>query len=212
MKHFREEEWVDFVNRKVTEGKRTAMAQHLETGCRQCKQTAELWMRVQSAAKAESGYQPSAEDVRRAKAMFTAAGLHRPARASRRLVELLFDSFLQPAAAGERSASSSARQMLYRADSYQIDLHIESVPEKNRLAVTGQLFDVTHPQLAVRDFPVTIKSRLGKMVRMQTNQFGEFRGEIEDSGDLELSFPGRDEAPVVISLRNALGKVPGRKR
>jgi hypothetical protein len=44
-----------------------------------------------------------------------------------------------------------------------------------------------------------------------TNQFGEFSGEIENSGDLELSVPGEADQPIVISLRNALGKLPGGK-
>ena len=43
-----------------------------------------------------------------------------------------------------------------------------------------------------------------------TNQFGEFRGELENTGDLELSFPGQGEKSIVISLRNALGNLPGK--
>jgi hypothetical protein len=42
-----------------------------------------------------------------------------------------------------------------------------------------------------------------------TNQFGEFRGEIADSGDLELSIFGPSEQPITISLRHALGQRPG---
>jgi hypothetical protein len=38
-----------------------------------------------------------------------------------------------------------------------------------------------------------------------TNQFGEFRSEIENSGDLELSFLGLSGKPIVILLRPALG-------
>jgi hypothetical protein len=44
-----------------------------------------------------------------------------------------------------------------------------------------------------------------------TNQFGEFRGELENTGDLELSFPGQGEKAIVISLRNALGNLPGKE-
>jgi hypothetical protein len=39
-----------------------------------------------------------------------------------------------------------------------------------------------------------------------TNQFGEFRGEIENSGDLELSFFDPSGKPIVIMLRRALGQ------
>src|SRR5436309_5625316 len=38
-----------------------------------------------------------------------------------------------------------------------------------------------------------------------TKQFGEFRGEVENSGDLDLSFLGHSGKPIVILLRRALG-------
>ncbi len=44
------------------------------------------------------------------------------------LAELLFDSFLQPVLEGVRSSSIGTRQMLYRADPFQIDLLIEPRP------------------------------------------------------------------------------------
>src|SRR5713226_7492556 len=53
------------------------------------------------------------------------------------LIQLLFDSFSQPALAGARSAAMRIRQMLYRAEPYQIDIQIEAQPERNRLVVTG---------------------------------------------------------------------------
>src|SRR6266852_3579630 len=49
-----------------------------------------------------------------------------------------------------------------------------------------------------------LSNHRGNLIRTVTNQFGEFRGEIENSGDLELSFPGKGEKSIVISLRNAL--------
>jgi hypothetical protein len=58
---------------------------------------------------------------------------------------------------------------------------------------------------------VTLSNRHGNTVLAATNQFGEFSGEIENSGDLELSVPGEGDQPIVISLRNALGKSPGGK-
>ena len=48
----------------------------------------------------------------------------------------------------------------------------------------------------------------GHVVQTQTNEAGEFCEEIKFSGDLELKFPGPKDTAVVISLRDALGKVP----
>ena len=101
--------------------------------------------------------------------------------------------------------------MLYRADPYQIDIQIETMPGGNGMVVTGQLLDVSSPVVVGRDVEISLSNRRGNTVHTVTNQFGEFRGEIENTGDLELSFSGRGEKSVVISLRNALGNLPGSK-
>jgi hypothetical protein len=99
--------------------------------------------------------------------------------------------------------------MLYRADPYQIDIQIEPKPGSNRLVVTGQLLDLHNPGLVNRDIQVTLSNNRGHSVIASTNQFGEFSGEVENSGDLELSIPGPTDRPIVISLRNALGNLHG---
>ena len=95
--------------------------------------------------------------------------------------------------------------MLYRADPYQVDVSIERKPGANRLIVTGQLQNSHQPDVPCRDVPVMISNLRGNVVQTLTNEFGEFREEIRDSGDLELVFTGTDDKPVIISLRDALG-------
>lgn len=128
-------------------------------------------------------------------------------------VELLFDSFCQPAAVGmrpgARGGAMGIRQMLYRADPHQIDLHLEADREHNRLIVTGQLLDVSDPERACLSVQVTLSNLRGKTVNTATNQFGEFRGEVENSGDLELSFLGHSGTRIVILLRGALEQLSG---
>jgi hypothetical protein len=211
MKHFSTEEWVDFVNQIVTTGQRQAMQKHLATGCKRCMETVSLWQKVSNAAAAEASYQPSTSTVRLAKAAFATAGMAQVKQKSQGLIEILFDSFLQPAVAGARSVVIGTRQMLYRADPYQIDIQIEPKPGSNRLVITGQLLDLSHPGVIGRDIQVTLSNHRGHSVVAATNQFGEFSGEIENSGDLELSIPGNGEQPIVISLRNALGNLAGGK-
>jgi hypothetical protein len=211
MKHFSTEEWVDFVNHVIASNQRVAMQKHLATGCKRCTETVSLWQKVSKSAAAEASYQPPANTVRLAKAAFATAGMARAQEGSRGLVEVLFDSFLQPAAAGARSVVIGTRQMLYRADPYQIDIQIEPKPGSNRLVITGQLLDLSHPGVIGRDIQVTLSNRRGNTVLAATNQFGEFSGEIENSGDLELSIPGDGDQPIVISLRNALGNLSGGK-
>src|SRR5690348_97177 len=209
MKHFATEEWIDFVNGVVPRERRGEMQKHFATGCQRCRETVSIWQRVRNTAATEASYQPPAESVRLAKASFLTGQLIAPKKASRGLVEVLFDSFLQPAVAGARAVVIGTRQMLYRADPYQIDIQIEPRPGGNRLVVTGQILDLSHPGVVIQGIAVAISNRRGNSVVAATNEFGEFSGELENSGDLELSIPGGDDQPIVISLRNALGKSPG---
>jgi hypothetical protein len=211
MKHFTTEEWVDLVNQVASTNQRKAMQKHLESGCKRCMETVALWQKVRSTAAAEANYQPPADSVRVAKATFATSGWAVKPKKAGISIELLFDSFLQPALAGARSAATGMRQMLYRADPYQVDVQIEAKPEGHRLIITGQLLDVSRPDVVGSATQVTLSNRRGAVVHTMTNQFGEFRGEIENSGDLELSFPRPAEKPIVISLRNALDQLPGGK-
>ncbi len=211
MKHFTTAEWIDFVNQVTSQERQAAMQKHLGTGCKRCKEAVALWQKIRNTAALEASYQPPAADVRIAKAAFAAAGRAAPQSAKGSFVEVLFDSFLQPMLAGARSTSLGTRQMLYRADPYQIDIQIEAKPEGNRLMVTGQLLDVSSPGIVGRNVNITLSNHRGNVIHTVTNQFGEFRGEIENSGDLELSFPGKGEKSIVISLRNALGNLHGSK-
>jgi hypothetical protein len=209
MKHYSTEGWVDFVNHIVTAGQHEAMQKHLATGCKRCKKTVSLWQKVNKTAAAEANYQPPADTVRLAKAAYSTTRLNTPQKESRSLVEVLFDSFLQPAAAGARSIVIGTRQMLYRADPYQIDIQIEPKQGTNRLVITGQLLDLSNSGVVGRDIQIAISNHRGNTVVAATNQFGEFSGELENTGDLELTIPGETEKPIVISLRNALGNLSG---
>ena len=209
MKHFATQEWVDFVNHVASNDQQEAMQKHLATGCKRCTETVSLWQKVSKTAAVEVSYQPPPDSVRLAKAAFVTSGLAQTKKESKGLIEVLFDSFQQPALAGARSVVIGTRQMLYRADPFQIDIQIEPKLGSNRLVITGQLLDLSHPGVIGRDIQVTLSNHRGSTVLAATNQFGEFSGEVENSGDLELSIPGEGEKPIVISLRNALGNLQG---
>ena len=144
-------------------------------------------------------YQPSIVE-----AAFSKAGLGANLQEKRNSVQLLYDSFVQPATAGTRSVGLHVRQMLYRADPYQIDLQVEAEPDGNRLIVTGQLIDARLPDIADPGVQVTLSDGRGNIVNTLTNQFGEFRAELNRSGDLDLTFVGRDGKSIFILLRGTL--------
>jgi len=211
MKHFAAVEWSDFVNHVDCGDRVKAMQEHRGTGRKRYVETVALWQKVANAAAVEASYQPAAESVRVVKAAFATAGWAARRQETGGLIQLLFDSFSQPALAGARSAAMRIRQMLYRAEPYQIDIQIEAQSERNRLVVTGQLLDVSHPEIVGRDVQVTLSDGRENVINTETNQFGEFCGEVENSGDLELTFLGRAGKPIVILLRGALDQLSGAK-
>jgi hypothetical protein len=207
MKHFREDEWVDFVNQVAPESNRLEMQKHLESDCKRCMAAVALWREVRKTAASEGHYQPSDQDVRNAKAAFAATRNRTPKRAAA-LVEVLFDTFSQPALAGARSAAGpGSRQLLYKAGPYHVNVQIEAKPEKNHLMIIGQLMDPEGMNFAGADIRVKLSNLRGSVTYTTTNEFGEFNCDIEDSGDLEISFWRQEEKPVAISLRNALNRL-----
>jgi predicted anti-sigma-YlaC factor YlaD len=204
MKHFGTEEWIDFVNQVVSPKKKQEMEKHLQEGCRSCSKTVSVWEAVRRTAKTETNYQPPKDQVRIAAAAFAASLYGEEQKRAHSAIEVLFDSFLHPLFEGTRSSNTGTRQMLYRADPFQIDLQLESQPGVG-VVVTGQLLNFSHPELVGRNVPVVLSNMHGVVVRTVTNQFGEFREAIQTSGELELVFLGANDKPVVISIRDALG-------
>lgn len=209
-KHFTSEEWIDFVNQVAPAAKMHAMQQHLSSGCKRCMASVALWQKVRGSAATEANFAPPAEQLHLVKAAFAMQKMRKQSFSQKGAVELLFDSFLQPLVEGARSAGMGARQMLYKADPYQIDLHIEPLSNGNRVKITGQVLDVSSPEMIGRDMSITISNRRGNIVRTATNEFGEFHGEVENTGDLEVILPAPSGRPITLSLRDTLGDLQSR--
>lgn len=207
MRHFTTEEWIDFVNQAVSPKDREEMENHLKEGCKRCRESVSLWQRVRKSAAAERNYQPPANTLRVVKAAFVTASPTGQRKESRSRISVLFDSLLQPIVEGARSAATDSRQMLYRADPFQIDLQIEAKPSSNDLQVTGQLLDLSNPGIAGKDVNITLSNLRGQVVHAVSNQHGEFACDIKNSGDLQITFLSARGEPIVISLRDALGRL-----
>ena len=206
MEHFTAEEWIDLVNQVASSSRKLAMEKHQKDGCERCAKTLVRWRRVRQAVAAEASYQPAQEAVRIAKAAFVGSEWAWERKAARRVIEVLFDSFMQPAREGLRSVGTGTRRLLYRADPFRIDLQIEARVGGRSIIVTGQLLDMRHPESLGRDVPFMLSNLRGRVVQATTDQFGEFREEIENSGDLELVFHGAHEKPIMVSLQDVLGQ------
>jgi hypothetical protein len=210
MKHLTTEEGIDLVNQVLSPSERLEMERHLECGCERCMKTISRWRRIRRMAAAEASHQPPNEAVRIAKAAFAGSPWARVRKVSG-VIEVLFDSFLQPALEGVRSAGAGTRRMLYRADPFQVDLQIEA-QAGGSVVVTGQLLDLREPEVVGSHVPLMLSNLRGRVIRATTNQYGEFREEIEGTGDLELVFHGANDKPVTISLHDVLGSQSGGKQ
>ena len=207
MEHFTTEKWVDYVNEAVDANEKDLMEKHLKQGCKRCTKTVSLWQRVRQSAALEANYQPSEDAVRVAKATFAGSGLLDQRKGAGSRIKVLFDSFLQPVFEGARSAGASTRQMLYRADPFQIDVQVEAKPDANRILITGQLMDLNNSGITGGEARIVISNMRGHFVHVLTNNLGEFSGEVENSGDLQMTFAAAGVQPIVISLRDALGSL-----
>jgi hypothetical protein len=206
MEHFTTEKWIDFVNQVVAANENKLMEKHLKEGCTRCMETVSLWQRVRQSAASEVKFQPPDGAVRIAKAAFAGAAVASQGKQVGSRVKVLFDSFLQPVFEGARSAGAGTRQMLYRADPFQIDVQVEAKPGSSRIVVTGQLLDLSNPGIIARDTSILLSNMRGQLVHTVANEFGEFSGEMDNSGDLQMTFASPGGKPIVISLREALGR------
>jgi hypothetical protein len=207
MKHFSDKEGVDFVNETIPAAKRKEMQQHLDSGCKRCAETLRTWEGVRQSAAVEASFQPPAGAVRIAKAAFAVAGMEKRTRG----LKVLFDSLLQPAVTGMRAGATDAgtRQVLYGVGPYLLDLYISPTSEGKTIGVTGQLLNSKHPELVLSAVPIVVSNRQGNVTLAMTNQFGEFRGEVENRGDLELRLPTPQGKDIVIPLGSLVNDFAG---
>jgi predicted heme/steroid binding protein len=209
MRHFKAEERIDFVNRATSPEEMEAIQKHLVSDCQKCAEHVALRRRGQNLTTAESAYHPLGQAVFEAAAMFDTARRAGRRNEKSRAIELVFDSFLSPVFSGARAASTGIRHMLYRADSFQIDLQIEPKPGHDYIIVTGQVLDVGRSEVFGSGLHITLSNGFGNLVHGLTNEFGEFHVEIENSDDLELALRRDPEKPIVITVKDPLGKLPG---
>lgn len=212
MKHYSSEEWVDFTNGNVSPLQKQDMQKHLGSGCKQCSELAAIWQKVSTAASEEGRFQPPAELVHLVKAEFANGGYGKAPGLLETIAELIFDSRHGQALAGVRSVGTQSRQMLFSSNPFQIDVKIESKFGEPRLSVTGQLMDVSKPDSIGKGVLMTLSNRRGQTIQTTTNDFGEFQAEIENRGDLEITFMSTDGKPIVVSVRDALAYLPTNSR
>jgi hypothetical protein len=186
VKHFSEAQWADFARNVVATTEKMEMQEHIQNGCQRCGNSLQLWQNVLSIAAGERAFTPPGETVRVVKSQF-GAGV---SQANRGFC-LLFDSSLQPAAAGIRG-SFSARQFLYETEEYYIDLRIEPRREADRACLVGQILTRKGTDRAACGVAVRIQEGKRPLAETTANRFGEFQLEFDGTDDLCISIGGNE--------------------
>jgi len=186
MSHYGIVEWVDFARGVARSGETEAMGAHLAGGCPECRSIADFCEKLARVCQGMAAIAVPQSVVQRAASIFT-AGASRPSKRSFRIpIELVFDSFLVPAAAGLRASWQVGWQALYHAGDCSLDLRLEPELHTGRAAIIGQVANHQAPEAEMADLPVCLKS--GKVVVAETrsNRFGEFQMEYEQQKRLQL--------------------------
>lgn len=202
MRHFSLEEWADFARAVVEKGRKELMQQHLDDGCRQCDEILKTWTRIRQAAQRDRSYDPPEPATRMAKGLLPLHG--KSAKPS--IARLLFDSLQNPVIPGVRSASTTARQMLYGVGTYRIDLRMEPQMDSDKVSLVGQVLNSADPVKAGAQVTVVLLRGNKVLGESQTNALGEFHLECSLEGQLHLllTLPRSRDVKIPILVPSAV--------
>jgi hypothetical protein len=130
--HLNSEIALDFIEDRLAKDQKAFWNQHLDL-CKECIAEIGRWRELETALRRSHLKSAPEESLRRALRILSPgpAGDH-PVRRSV-LASIIFDSFLQPALAGVRGASGTARQLIMRAEEFDIHIKIWGEPEHRQL-------------------------------------------------------------------------------
>jgi hypothetical protein len=186
MTHYATVDWVDFVRGLVAPSDARDMQAHLASGCQDCSRLNAAFTRLAAFVRSEYHAEVPEAQVRQAKAIASSEHLQGLLGSGALPCRLLFDSFLQPAAAGVRAHGAPARQVFYEIGTYRLDLREERDPAGGAVAITGQVFDAGHPDLYLSGAPTFLVCGKRILSRAVTNDFGEFQLEYRPKRGLQL--------------------------
>jgi len=196
-RHAADDDWLDYARETGDAARRTELAAHLEAGCRPCADTLRLWLSAVEVAGRERAYDVPDALLRQVKGGFA---LQRPNARRELLASLVFDSFLQPLAAGVRASAGGPRQLLYRAGRYAVRVRAEDEAATGRVSLVGQIVDEERPGSFLPE--VTVLVFLGKEAIDQTitNRLGEFAFQDAPRGALQIAIGVAENGFLTVAL------------
>jgi hypothetical protein len=186
--HYSQEDWVDFVRDVAPLDQLEAMQRHLAAGCESCAEAHETWKAVLETVRGEPAVEPPAEVMRLARALYAGTTPGRRGAIGSATAKQLFDSHVAAAAAGVRTRRTGPRKLLYlfENEKFLCDLQVELSNDRGKIVLIGQVIELETDEPHVAGMPVLLFQQERVIAKMETNPYGEFRVEFDDTGD-ELS-------------------------
>jgi hypothetical protein len=197
--HYEITDWLDYVHGLIGDEIRGRMEAHAGE-CGRCAETVGWLRRLVEAAVAEAEYYVPEHAVQLARAVYA---LQRPETVEvlpRTLARLVFDSFREPLVAGVRSQHRIARQAMYEAGDYSVDLRMEQERGARTVVLVGQIANRVKPEERLVETTVLLMSGRDVVGQAKSNEFGEFQMEYAPRQPLSLYVP-MDGAGQEIEVR-----------
>ena len=186
MEHFDIVQWADFVRGLPESADRTAMEEHLSSGCQACGGAVRQLRKLVAVADAEARYKVPNYAVDYAKSIYP---LQQPAKVhiiAHIHTRLIYDSFREPLPAGIRGQGRIIRHTCYEAGDHTLELRQEIERGCSRVTLVGQITNQKEPRRQMPDVPVTLVAGKETVARAVSNEFGEFVMAYEPRAPLRL--------------------------
>jgi hypothetical protein len=200
MNHFSADEWVDFTRGLLPPAKTIAMQAALDEGCGECSSSLQLWRAILEAFSHEGEYQPSDTIVGAVKDAYIPEKRWKWMISAAQFAHVLFDSWREPALAGVRSSAKASRQITVETDPFVVDLQLETDSARQRVSLTGQVFNSSNSQTAINGADVVLLSAGNLVRKTKANELGEFYLDYGREKSLRLFINIRGERAIGIFL------------
>jgi len=211
VKHFSDEDWLDFVRDAMPSARRAVVEEHLRSECPECLRLRRFWENVRDVALRQPGSEVPPEMIHAEEALFknwrrrfVLAAQAKPARP-------IYDSLLVPLPAGVRATGQPSRQIVHRWYQWTVDLRIETEPG-DRLSLVGQVLRPGWRPRMESQTGVLLMSREHVLQETGMNQFGEFEFEIQRAPDLRIRIELPKQHAITVALPPADQPLPLKRR
>lgn len=195
------EQLLDYVDGRLDRAVAATVSTHLASGCGVCDGDRAWYQDLKVVAASDDSTAPPTWVLNRALRLFNApATTTIVGRVASVVASLVFDSLRRPALAGARSSGVEARQLLYRAEDYSIDLQVDVVGQGSA-ELTGQILRQGELRFeSVAGLQLDLILNGGTIDSTITNDRGEFQVSAVDLGSYDLRVDASEASITIVGL------------